>query len=57
VGFHGPNEMTSCVALKKLVMNNVNVFAWIKDHEFMQLYFACSHPRLGARNPVTKNSM
>jgi hypothetical protein len=49
--------MTSCVALKKLAMNDVNVFAWIKDHEFMQLYFACSHPRLGARNSVTKNSM
>ena len=32
MGFHCAHEMTSCVAWKKLAMDNVNVFAAVKNH-------------------------
>jgi hypothetical protein len=38
MAFHCAYEMTSCVARKKLPVNNVNVFAGVKYHEF------CSAP-------------
>jgi len=37
MGFHRAYEMTLCVAWKKLAMNDVDVFAAVKDHVF--IYF------------------
>jgi hypothetical protein len=54
--FHRPYEVALGVSRKKLAMNNVNVFAGVKNHKLMELCFGCSHQRLGPRNPVFKNS-
>jgi hypothetical protein len=40
MAFHCTNEMTLRVTLKKLSMNDVNVFANINDHKLIDLYFA-----------------
>jgi hypothetical protein len=39
MGFHCAYEMTLCVARKELAMNNVNVFAAVKNHELVPLRF------------------
>ena len=39
MAFYCAYEMTSCVARKELAMNNVNVFAAVKNHEFVPRRF------------------
>jgi hypothetical protein len=37
MAFHCAYEMTSCVARKELAMNDMNVFAAVKNHKFVEL--------------------
>jgi hypothetical protein len=39
VAFHRTNEVTLCITLEKLSMNDVNVFADINDHKLIDLRF------------------
>ena len=45
VAFDGANEMTPNVVGKELAMNDVNIFAGVKNHTFVELYtaFSCAH--------------
>ena len=45
VAFDGANEMTPNVVGKELAMNDVNIFAGVKNHTFVELYaaFSCPH--------------
>ena len=40
VAFHGADEMPLAVSRKKLSMNDVKVFACVKDHKLVELGFA-----------------
>jgi hypothetical protein len=40
MAFHGADKMPLAVSRKKLSMNNVKVFACVKDHKLLELGFA-----------------
>src|ERR1700730_11754582 len=49
VAFHRAHEMAPGVVRKKLTMNNVNVFACVKDHEFVPRRFSLAWSKVGHR--------
>jgi hypothetical protein len=45
MSFHCADEMPLRVAMKELSMNDVNVFACVKNHKLLESHFERSHAK------------